>query len=879
MAEASEKSFPFDAEEINGEYDRTYLADDFAAYFRKFITSGIFMKVPTNLQVVANEDMTVTLKSGDMIIYGHGYQNEADIVIPISPADGVLNRIDRIAITWDKKERENHFTIREGEYSYEPVAPICRRNAEYKDYVVADIYVKAGAIEITQAAITDQRLNSEVCGLATPFIELDLSTYAAQIQNFNEIIMQEVRNWQKEQAAETDNWQQSETEALTTWIEVLKSNNTELLKGIVDRLTEFKENTELEHNDWYNTTTANFEAQVNAWFENLKAQLTDNVAINLQNQIGNLADLETVERDNLVSAVNEVKAEEVKNAAELKESLIKAVDEIMKTENAQRITVEKYALCAPTAEGNILIENVFGQTAQKNYIGKNMFQHTAKNITRSGVTFSVNADRSISAKGTASVERVYYVVGTFQPTVGESYIFSSNKEVFDDKGFWNKYCYYSGIDGSSTWYSDNKEYTPISKFTASTSATITCGIFIEKGQSVDATYYPMFRPATIEDDTYEPYVGGIASPNIDYPQELESVGDCGNVTITTRGKNLIDLSLEKLHFGYPLGAIGETIDLTGTTKHTCHTDKFPAEPGTYTLSEMRGYNLRAYFLDENDTLLKTMEIVHHSPGTSLMKTTAIAPEGTAYALVSLSTYSWQEFSEISSILSQYDSPQLERGEYTPYTPYTETNITIPLSEPLRSVSGLRDEICVRDGVYGILRRTVQEVLDGSTDEKWALMDNGHIRGTGMATKSPQYNAMEISNMFRKSYSSTFGTMKRGEILVAEYLLEVYPTRDFTVAEWRTFLAAHPLKIIYGARHFTFEPFSDQSIFYNLKAGGGITDITISSDSDSLTPTAVMRVPRNRDGALSTTAYAGLQKTAIELGDMGSLLDKVNRKVV
>lgn len=68
MALACEKSFPFDSEIVNGEYDRTYLADDFAQYFRELIYSGVFMKESTNLQVLANGDMTLTMKAGERLL-------------------------------------------------------------------------------------------------------------------------------------------------------------------------------------------------------------------------------------------------------------------------------------------------------------------------------------------------------------------------------------------------------------------------------------------------------------------------------------------------------------------------------------------------------------------------------------------------------------------------------------------------------------------------------------------------------------------------------------------------------------------------------------------------------------------------------------------
>lgn len=181
MAKAgSEKSFPFDAEEVGGEWDRTYLADEFAEYFRAFITDGIFTRESDNLQVFANGDMTATLRPGRLIGQGYRYTNEKDIAIEFDPADGIMDRIDRVCITWMKEERDFYHTIQKGAPSYDPVPPECRRTAEYRDYVLADVRIRAGAISIAQSDITDQRLNEALCGVATPFAPVDTETFFNQ---------------------------------------------------------------------------------------------------------------------------------------------------------------------------------------------------------------------------------------------------------------------------------------------------------------------------------------------------------------------------------------------------------------------------------------------------------------------------------------------------------------------------------------------------------------------------------------------------------------------------------------------------------------------------------------------------------------------------
>lgn len=211
MALECEKSFPFDSNVVNGEYDRTYLADDFAQYFRELVYSGVFMKESTNLQVLANGDMTLTMKAGGAIIDGYRYQLENDITITVPTADAVLSRIDRVSITWDKDDREIHYEYIEGTPAINPIAPEIRRDAEHKDYIVAEVAVAAGVILISQTNITDTRLNNDVCGMATPFAEFDSKTLYVKLEDFYNSFV-----------TSTVNWQNQEKEEFLTWFTTLK---------------------------------------------------------------------------------------------------------------------------------------------------------------------------------------------------------------------------------------------------------------------------------------------------------------------------------------------------------------------------------------------------------------------------------------------------------------------------------------------------------------------------------------------------------------------------------------------------------------------------------------------------------------------------------
>lgn len=55
--------------------------------------------------------------------------------------------------------------------------------------------------------------------------------------------------------------------------------------------------------------------------------------------------------------------------------------------------------------------------------------------------------------------------------------------------------------------------------------------------------YPMLNKGSIA-LPFEPYTGGKPSPSPDYPQEIVSAGDSGNVNVMVRGKNLISPNIE-----------------------------------------------------------------------------------------------------------------------------------------------------------------------------------------------------------------------------------------------------------------------------------------------------------------------------------------------
>lgn len=348
--EATEYAFPFDAEECEEGYDREYIAEDFARYFRAFITSGIIAdggNIADNLQVVASDDMTTTLKKGNLMIDGYRYELMEDMIFHHTAADGVLDRIDRVSVTLDTAAREIHAIVREGEYSYKPVAPQCRRTSEYLDYVVADVRVVAGAIKITQANITDTRLSTELCGIAFPFWKLDTQPFFAQLNSFykefvakSDSSYKQFQDWQADKKSEIEDWQASETEETDNWqaekraeIDAWKAAEAKQTDDWQQReTTEFNEWADRfisEWENWMNGKIAGWSEEILDWFNNLREQLTDNAEVHLQEQIGVLDNLQTDEKGNLVAAINNVLSKVTSKISETFEKAVKKTGDTM----------------------------------------------------------------------------------------------------------------------------------------------------------------------------------------------------------------------------------------------------------------------------------------------------------------------------------------------------------------------------------------------------------------------------------------------------------------------------------------------------------------------------------------------------------------------
>lgn len=176
---------------------------------------------------------------------------------------------------------------------------------------------------------------------------------------------------------------------------------------------------------------------------------------------------------------------------------------------------------------NIL--EIGGVTEQDSTSGKNLLENTATTQTINGGTFTINEDKSITVNGTFTAT-TFLKIGGVSLKGNQSYILSG----CPSGGSAYNYLISLRSENTGTVYTDDTGSG--AKYTPTEDMMVYPLIRIQSGTSMNHTFYPMIRLASVEDATYEPYTNG-ASPNPSYPQEIKKSVVSG---VKTHGKNILN---------------------------------------------------------------------------------------------------------------------------------------------------------------------------------------------------------------------------------------------------------------------------------------------------------------------------------------------------
>lgn len=293
------------------------------------------------------------------------------------------------------------------------------------------------------------------------------------------------------------------------------------------------------------------------------------------------------------------------------------------------------------------------------------------------------------------------------------------------------------------------------------------------------------------DGTFEPFTGGVASPNPEYPQEPKFVGDYNedtqkyDIDFMTSGKNLFDYtkSTESCY----LNADG-TLATTASYKTS---DFIPVIGGkTYCISK-RG-TVRSKFYNSSK------EVLNDNWATSTdAATTIIIPDEASYFRFS---YCINGDYKVDEATLQLELGSVETS-YEPFTGFETT--TVELNQPLRELpNGVKDTI--ENGV--VTRRVGEITFNGS--ETW-LKNAGnannwlyhiaitHVNARGLCDSLP-HNGIDVINSDGAGINRVgfnFTQYEKVMYLNVGYYMEQAGLTN-TVENLKTWLQSNPITVWY-----------------------------------------------------------------------------------
>ena len=172
----------FTSKIVDGKYDRSYTAEQFAQYFSTFIGNGIFAGGDALVVSTASDGMKVNVTAGKAWINGYWYENNSTAQVELNLANGTQDRIDAIVLRWSNTDRSISLAVKTGTPASSPVSPTLDRDADNYELCLAYVKVPKGTTVVQQSNITDTRLNADVCGIVGALVEQwDMSQYGAQL--------------------------------------------------------------------------------------------------------------------------------------------------------------------------------------------------------------------------------------------------------------------------------------------------------------------------------------------------------------------------------------------------------------------------------------------------------------------------------------------------------------------------------------------------------------------------------------------------------------------------------------------------------------------------------------------------------------------------
>lgn len=500
--------------------------------------------------------------------------------------------------------------------------------------------------------------------------------------------------------------------------------------------------------------------------------------------------------------------------------------------------------------GQISSAQLDGDTTQQTYTGQNLLPYPYQgDINQAGITFTENADRSISISGknNGSSNSAYYLYrNANNPLVlpAGTYYFIPPSVAGDIT--------ITGYTGSS--YIDFESGNNFSKtFSSETSFR---NIYIQVRKTDQTQYdnvviYPMLTTQanpTVAD--YEPYVGGVPAPNPDYPQAVNTV--TGTQTVEVVGKNLFDIgsSLDNDYFLTSSNGLNVTSDvvssrITGSISNNTITISNYDTTGWRWLSKWvkleknTDYELQAV---RGPSGVKIVGFSSNQSGAAGTQVAVVAANTTTpksfnsgdYEYYAISIYPVGSGQQVSNI-------QVELGSTaTAYTPYSKQTLPIDLGSIELCKIGTYQDYIYKDGDdWKIHKATAKIVLNGSENIELNTSSTNTTRVAMWNILTPSQSTFQPDVMLPLSdhFMSSFIWNEDKEGLYCQIRSIVFRANKSTIGTTeqsvKSWLVSNNVSVYYALATATDATITDQTLIAQLEA---VRNATLEA-SNTITNTA------------------------------------------
>lgn len=523
---------------------------------------------------------------------------------------------------------------------------------------------------------------------------------------------------------------------------------------------------------------------------------------------------------------------------------------------------------------------MYGDTFQQAYSGKNLFDkslyigayQSGYTELYDGIKVATTVGRSLTAYSAIQIPNSDSLLGkTVTLKIGSkipSNNGSKNVVVYQSKGAASVYG-----QPIATLYEDTSQAT--FTFPASYTDDSTCFAILFYCNSANVDDYTEYKNIQLEvgstATSYEPYVGGTASPNPDYPQDVNVVK--GKQTVQVTGKNLFDLDTAVTQWESPQGTVYTSpayVDGVVTVSWTVGANGRRLMAGfkpnlvagtTYTLSAevfLSGTNANSYVSMGSISSWGNIDVGEKDKWLIISKTFVATAEDVSDSRMLI------QAANTGNTL-KFKNVQLEQGSATTYEPYQGASYTVRLgSLELCKIGNYQDYIYKSGDDWYVHKETGKVVFDGS--ENWNYNNVNQVFGGSLEALFPlRTTTNPYCNNFIGQTTATYNQVLNKHISLQSTTTEGSQrvlVKDLDIEQsfvaFKTWLSSHnttlyyPLATATDTKITNADLVSDLNALWNALSYDGQTNfaITASGLSAILDVTAFKKTLAGLIGAIN-----------------------------